>query len=70
MKEAIFEMYKQLSIGKSKVCLECKQSIDLENPLSFYYIGEEFHSSDDNVLFIGKTIACDILRTYHPQRQL
>jgi hypothetical protein len=55
MKEAIFEMYKRISVGKNDICKECNPNGLLEIPLSIYYVGKEFHSSDDTILFVGKT---------------
>lgn len=55
MKEAIFEMYKRISVGKNTICKECNPNGLLEIPLSIYYIGEKFHSSGDTILFVGKT---------------
>ena len=55
MKEAIFEMYKNISIGKNEICMECKKEIELECPLSIYFIGENFSKGEDTILFVGKT---------------
>jgi|JI6StandDraft_1071083.scaffolds.fasta_scaffold64287_2 hypothetical protein len=55
MKEAIFEMYKTISVGKNEICKVCNKDKKLEKPLSIYFIGEQFNSSKDTILFVGKT---------------
>lgn len=55
MKEEIFEMYKRIPIGKNEICKECNKIVELVDPLSIYYVGKEFKSSDDTILFVGKT---------------
>jgi hypothetical protein len=55
MKDAIFEMYRQLSLGKNDICRECNPNDKLEIPLAIYYVGDEFHSSNDTIFFVGKT---------------
>jgi len=55
MKEAIFQMYKNISIGCNEICKKCNKDGELEIPLSIYFIGEKFYSSEDTVLFVGKT---------------
>jgi hypothetical protein len=46
MKETIFEMYKNIPVGKNEICKECNKDGDLETPLSIYFVGEKFHSSE------------------------
>jgi hypothetical protein len=55
MREAIFEMYQHLQIGRNEICQDCRKVDDLEFPNSIYYIGEKFHSSEDTIFFVGKT---------------
>jgi hypothetical protein len=55
MKETIFEMYKNISVGRSAICQECNKDGELDFPLSIYFVGEKFHPSADTVLFVGKT---------------
>lgn len=55
MKEIIFEMYKNISVGKNEICKACNKDEALEKPLSIYFIGENFLSSNDTILFVGKT---------------
>ena len=55
MKEKIFEMYKSISVGKNQICSECNNEGALGKPLSIYFIGDNFHASDDTILFVGKT---------------
>jgi len=55
MKDTIFEMYKSISVGKNQICLECNNEGALGKPLSIYFIGENFKTSDDTILFVGKT---------------
>ncbi len=56
MKEQIFKMYKEISIGKNEICNECKKhDSKLNSPVSIYHVGEEFDKSNDTILFVGKT---------------
>jgi hypothetical protein len=55
MKDQVFKMYEQLQIGRNQICQICRSKADLEIPLSFYHIGENFNDDQDNVVFIGKT---------------
>ena len=55
MKDRIFEMYKSISVGNNQICSECNNEGALGKPVSIYFIGENFHRSDDTILFVGKT---------------
>ena len=55
MKDRIFEMYKSISVGNNQICSECNNEGALGKPVSIYFIGKNFHSSDDTILFVGKT---------------
>ncbi len=55
MKEEVFEIYKQISIGKNDICLNCRsKESKLTNPLSMYHIGKNFSNSKNTILFVGK----------------
>jgi hypothetical protein len=55
MKNKIFQMYKNISIGKNDICTECNAIGEKEKPLSFYFVGDKFEKGEDTVLFVGKT---------------
>jgi len=54
MKNVIFKMYQDISIGNNEICNECNKDGDMERPLSIYYIGEKFEDGD-SIFFVGKT---------------
>ncbi|OQB13419.1 MAG: hypothetical protein BWY15_01716 [Firmicutes bacterium ADurb.Bin193] len=51
----IFEIYKELNIGKSNECIEChKQVCNLSKPVSIWQVGDNYYDSKYKVLFVGK----------------
>jgi len=54
-RETIYEAYKKYPLGKHEICQECQNKEELEGPVSIYYVGEKFESSEDTILFVGKT---------------
>ena len=55
MKDKIFEMYNDISIGQNEICKECNKDEKMEIPLSLYYVGESFIKGEDTIVFVGKT---------------
>ncbi len=57
MKESIFDLYNGMNLGNCDICKECKSANNygLFNPVSIWTIGENFHNSNDKILFVGKT---------------
>lgn len=59
MKETIFELYKNISIGKNEICNKCNETEAKGWPVSFYFAGDKFKKGEDTILFVGKTAVGD-----------
>lgn len=55
LENEIFKMYDSLDIGKALTCLNCNDNTqNLSRPVSFWFVGEKYSSSQYKLLFIGK----------------
>ena len=57
VKDEIFDLYRELKLGNCDICKGCKASNndELYDPVSIWTIGENFATSNDKILFVGKT---------------
>ena len=50
----ILDLYKQIELGKSDICLECRTVCDLSMPIGCWCVGNHFYDGEKRLLFVGK----------------
>lgn len=59
--DQIFEMYRNINLGRNDTCLKCKKTAAGEElwPVAIWNVGLEFHNDPYKILFVGKTAVDD-----------